>query len=114
MKCRYLIEITDGPTPYYHFVYFDTEDHLARFLFARDSVEVTVEGEYGNEEEPYRFIACRIPLSQREAFLQVIDELPEWMKYLGKTDYDEFCRNVLEDMAAFQASGRMAGDSRLQ
>ena len=94
---RYCLEIKDRPSPYNWFAYFDTADHLAQFLFDYEKVDVTVEEEYGKEEDPYRILLVRIPGEQRQAFLKVIDILPGLMEYVGKLDYDDFCLRVLAD-----------------
>ena len=101
MKRRYCIEIADGPSPYYHFAYFDTDEYLADCLFAHEKVDVTVEGEYGNEEDPYRIILCRIPRQHRKGFLHAIDLLPGLMAYAGKTGYDDYCMDVLATAAQY-------------
>ncbi len=106
---RYCFEISVGPSPYYWFAYFDTPDHLADFLFTHEEADVTVEGEYGEEENPYRIILCRIPKDRREAFLHAVDLLPALMAYVGKTDYDDFCRGVLADAVHFLSARRTAG-----
>ncbi len=108
MVSRYCMEIKDGPSPYNWFAYFDTDDRLAQFLFDYEKVDITVEGEYGKQEDPYRIILVRIPGSQRLAFLKVIDLLPGLMEYLGKTDYDDFCRGVLADADRI-VTGRRTG-----
>ena len=109
MKRRYLFEITDGMSPFYTFAYFDTEDHLADFLFDREKVDVTVEGEFAAEDDPYRIILCHIPRKQREAFLRAVDDLPAWMAHLGKPDYDAFCIGFLLNANAYMKSGKAAG-----
>ena len=68
--------------------YFDTHDHLADFLFEHEHVSITVEGEFGDEDEPYGIILCRIAREDRESFLHAVELLPSLMAYVGKTDYD--------------------------
>ncbi len=108
MKRRYCMEIGEYSPLYYYFAYFDNDEYLADFLFAREEVNVTVEGEYGNEDEPFHIIQCRIPKAQREAFLRAIDDLPEWMSRLGKKGYDSYCIGFLRQAAEF-AARRAAG-----
>lgn len=106
MKRRYLFEIPDGPSPYYGFAYFDTEEHLADSLFAREHVDVTILGELEEEdvEEPFRFVLCRVPREQRSGFLRAIDDLPDLMSAMGKTGYDEFCQTVMLHAPQFMRS----------
>ena len=111
MANRYYFEITDGPKPYYCFAYFDTEDHLGSYLFELEHVDVTVESEYGAEDDPYRIILCRIPLDQRDNFLHVVELLPELMNYVGNTDYDDYCMNFMKNAAA--AAGKKRGARNL-
>ena len=101
MGSRYIFEISDGPSKHYHFAYFDTEDHLADFLFAHEHVDVTIEGEFGAEDDPYRIIMCQIPKDQRNRFLRCVEMMPELMEYVGKTDYDDFCRDFMMNAARF-------------
>ena len=103
MGSRYIFEISDGPSQYYHFAYFDTDDYLADFLFAHEHVNVTIEGEYGAEDDPYRIIMCQVPKTQRNQFLSCIEMLPELMTYVGKTDYDDFCINFMTNAARYMA-----------
>jgi len=115
MGPRYCFEIADGPAMYYWFAYFDTHDHLADFLFEHEHVSITVEGEFGAEDDPYRIILCRIARKDRESFLHAVDLLPSLMAYVGKTDYDEFCQGVMLDAyrhISRQGETRMGG--RLQ
>ena len=68
------------------------------FLFNFYHVDVTVENVFGNEDEKYRIILCRIPRNQREAFLKAVALIPGLMDYTGHTDYEDFCRNVMADI----------------
>ncbi len=79
--------------------YFDTEEHLADFLFAREHVDVTILGELEEEdvEDPFRFVLCRVPREQRSGFLRAIDDLPDLMSAMGKTGYDEFFSFLLSN-----------------
>jgi len=95
MGPRYCFEIVDGMAMNYTFAYFDTHDHLADFLFDHENVRITVEGEFGAEGDPYRIVLCRVALKDREGFLRAVDLLPSLMRYVGKTDYDEFCRGFM-------------------
>ena len=113
MLRRYLFEITDGPAPYYTFAYFDTEEHLAHFLFTRAELNVEIEGEYGAEEDPYRIIMCRVPKDQRDLFLLCIDHLPDFMEYAGEKDYDAFCQYFMGRADNWYAK-HASGGSRLQ
>ena len=102
MNPKYYMEIVDGdaPSPYDWFAYFDTDEYLAHFLFKHENVEVEVEGEYGKEEDPYRIILCRVPRKDRAVFLKVMNLLPAFMAYAGKTDYEAYCRErMLEDIS---------------
>ena len=104
MKRRYIMEIGEYSPLYYYFAYFDTDEYLADFLFHREEVEVTVEGEYWEEEEkPFHIVQCRIPKTQRAAFLRAIDDLPDWMASLGRTGYDEYCHGFLRKAAEYRA-----------
>ena len=102
MKRRYIMEIGENSPLYYYFAYFDTEEYLADFLFHREKVDVTVEGEYWEEEEPFHIVQCRIPKAQRAAFLRAIDDLPDWMASLGRAGYDEYCHGFLRRAAEFR------------
>ena len=101
MGSRYIFEISDGPSQNYHFAYFDTDDHLAGFLFAQEHVDVTIEGEFGAEDDPYRIVMCKIPKKQRDRFLRCVEMLPGLMEYMGKTDYDDFCIEFMKGAARY-------------
>jgi len=77
MKQRFAMEILNESPAFCGFAYFDTEDHLADFLFADAEIDVEILREYGVEEEPYRVIECRIPKDQRDGFLSCINLLPQ-------------------------------------
>ena len=109
MGTRYCFEIVDGPAMYYWFAYFDTHDHLADFLFEYEHVNITVEGEFGDEEEPYKIILCRIAREDRESFLHAVELLPSLMEYVGKTDYDEYCRGFMMDAYRYVSKRREGG-----
>ena len=111
---RYCFEIKDGPSPYNWFAYFDTEDHLADFVFSHEKVNVTIEGEYGAEGDPYRIILGRIQKEQREAFLKALDLIPALMEYVGKTDYDDFCQSFMMDVDMYMKTGKRPQDIPLQ
>jgi len=91
---------------YDHYVYFDTDKHLADFLFAREKVTVEPEEERSGENGFCRIIRCRVPRVQREAFRRAMDALPDWMAYVGRRDYDAYCLSVLMD-AVESSAGRI-------
>ncbi len=110
MGHRYYFEILDETTPDYNwFSYFDTEDGLAASLFRFLEIDVTIEQEFWNEEDPYRIILCRIPRKQREAFLEAIELIPGLMDYTGHTDYRDFCRNVMMDALKYKLKRGVSG-----
>ena len=109
MGSRYIFEISDGPSKDYHFAYFDTDEHLADFLFAHEHVDVTIEGEFGAEGDPYRIIICQISKEQRDKFLRCVEELPGLMANVGKTDYDDFCIGFMMNAANYMACNLTAG-----
>ena len=109
MGSRYCFEIMDAPLQYNYFAYFDTDDHLGHFLFSHENIDVTVEGEYGAEDDPYRIMLCRVPRRQRDEFLRAVDQLPDLMAYVGKTDYDDFCRHVMTDARKWFAKQGYSG-----
>lgn len=91
----YYIEITDGPSADYHFAYFDSHDHLADFLFSHENLDVSVEGEFGADDDPYRIIMCSVPRNQRKHFLSTLALIPGLMEYAGREGYDEFCMDFM-------------------
>ena len=109
MKTRYCIEITGDPSPDYHFAYFDTDEYLAFFLFKYERIDVTIDAEYGAEDDPYRMVECRVPKEQRKAFLHAMDLLPAFMAYAGKADYTDYCREFFLNAGQFLTRRREAG-----
>ena len=116
MNPKYYMEIVDGdaPSPYDWFAYFDTDEYLAHFLFKHENVEVEVEGEYGKEEDPYRIILCRVPRKDRHAFLKVMNLLPAFMAYAGKTDYESYCREKMLEAWRYRMKSEAAGEIPVQ
>ena len=74
-----------------YFIYFDTENHLAETIFRFEGVDADIRLEIIVESDPYRTILCRIPIDQREQFLNCIDLMPGMMEYVGRTDYADYC-----------------------
>ena len=109
MEPKYCIEITDGPSPDCRFAYFDSDDGLGQFLFEHEHVRLEVEQEYGEEGAPYRIVRCRVPREDREAFLRTVDLLPGLMAYVGRTDYEAFCRGILREASCGRGPARRAG-----
>ena len=90
---RYIAELTDGLSTCYSFAYIDTEDNLAALVFDHFKVDAETDFVFQLEEDdPYRVVGVKIPLSQREEFLRAVDLLPSFMAYAGKTDYEDYCR----------------------
>ncbi len=106
MSPRYLIEIADGPSMYDYFSYIDTEDRLAGFLFDHMKLDVKTEAEFHYENAPYRIILCRIPRDQRDFFLRAVELLPAFMDYIGRTDYEDCCREFFRNAHRY-ISGKM-------
>jgi hypothetical protein len=100
---RYCFEIANKLSPYLWFAYFDTSDRQARFLFDYEKADVTIEGEFGSVEDPYRIFLCRVPRDQRDRFLTAVNRIPAVMDYAGRSDYDGYCRRVLLDARHFLA-----------
>ena len=97
MKYRLCIEISDGPSADCCFVYFDTVDNLADFLFDHMNIEVEREMEFRyHDDDPFKMVMCRIPIRQREAFLEAVEVLPGLMAYADKAGYKEYCLDVMK------------------
>ena len=96
MQCNYLFEITGGPSLYCSFAYIDTEDHVADVLFTCEHVDAEIRNEYILRNSPYRIVECRVPISQRESFLDCMDLLPAAMECNGMTDFEDYSRNFME------------------
>ena len=85
-------------SPFYSwFAYFDTEDFLADSLFERQKISVRYEQEYHNPVNHYRMFICRVPMMQIGRFLKAVGQLPNKMNLLGFTDYEDFCRDYLDE-----------------
>lgn len=95
MNPKYYIEISDGPSAYCHFAFFDTDEYLSFFLFSHLRLDVEIEEEYVFDGAPYQLVQCRVPASWRDVFLRAMDLLPALMAYAGKTDYEDFCRGMI-------------------
>ena len=95
MKARYCFVFSDVPPPWAGFAYFDTAEHLADVLFDHRGVPVEKVMEAADEGSPYVTVMCRVRLEDREAFLRVVDDLPDWMACLGYNDYADHCHGVL-------------------
>ena len=115
MGVRYCVEIADGPSADYTFAYFDSDDHLADFLFRHEQVDVRIEGEFGADgEDPFRIILCSFPRDQRERFLATVEMIPGLMDYAGRKGYDAFCREFLLGAARYLEQNGGGGITRPQ
>ena len=77
---------------YCHFVYFDTQAHLADSLFYRREIPVHFLKEYCHAEKPYTIIICKVAKRHAEAFCHALEELPAKMQLFGHADYPQFCK----------------------
>ena len=98
--------LTVSPSLYCRFAYFDLGDHLADSLFRRQRVSVKVEQEFSNQVSPYRLIVCKVLPWHREGFLKALGQLQDKMNLLGFTDYEDFCREYLDDTEHWMTENR--------
>ena len=89
--------LTVSPSLYCRYAYIDLEDHLADSLFRRQNISVKFEQEFSNKVSPYRLIICKVLPWHREGFLKALSQLPDKMNLLGFNDYQDFCREYLDD-----------------
>ena len=90
---NFVSEIDYGLSAFYGFSYIDTKDGLADLLFDHLKVSVMPDREFSFENDPYRVIMCKVPRTQRDAFLHAVELLPSLMAYAGNDDYEEYCTN---------------------
>ena len=109
MGTAYFFEIKDEWSKDCCFSYFDTEEHLADFLFEYEKVDVTVDGEFGADDDPYRIILCHVPRNQRQGFLRALGMLPELMLHVGRMDYDQYCHTFMMDADQYLAEHKTDG-----
>ena len=69
---------------------------MADVLFTCEHVDTEIRNEYILRNSPYRIVECRIPVAQRESFLNCMDLLPAAMEYNSMTDFEDYCRNFME------------------
>ena len=89
--------LTVSPSLNCRYAYIDLEDHLADSLFRRQNISVKFEQEFSNKVGPYRLIICKVLPWYREGFLKALGQLPDKMNLLGFNDYQDFCREYLDD-----------------
>ena len=89
--------LTVAPSLYCRYAYIDLGDHLADSLFRRQNISVKFEQEFSNKVSPYRLIVCKVLPWHREGFLKAVEQLPDKMNLLGFNDYQDFCREYLDD-----------------
>lgn len=90
-----------------HYVYLDTDEYLARSLFARHMIRVKIESVMGREDEEYKLVALKVLKKDEEKFLRAMEELKGKMLLFGHRDYEthggalmRMTREMLQEEAA--------------
>ena len=97
MEQKNWCNLTVSPSLYCRYAYIDLGDHLADSLFRRQNISVKFEQEFSNKVSPYRLVICKVLPWHREGFLKALGQLPNKMNLLGFNDYQDFCREYLDD-----------------
>ena len=97
MEQKNWFNLTVSPSLYCRYAYIDLGDHLADSLFRRQNISVKFEQEFSNKVSPYRLVICKVLPWYREGFLKALGQLPNKMNLLGFNDYQDFCREYLDD-----------------
>lgn len=97
MEQKNWFNLTVSPSLYCRYAYIDLGDHLADSLFRRQNISVKFEQEFSNKVSPYRLVICKVLPWHREGFLKALGQLPNKMNLLGFNDYQDFCREYLDD-----------------
>ena len=97
MEQKNWFNLTVSPSLYCRYAYIDLGDHLADSLFRRQNISVKFEQEFSNKVSPYRLVICKVLPWHREGFLKALGQLPNKMNLLGFNDYQDFCREYLDE-----------------
>lgn len=81
---------------YNEFVYIDVDDHLADDIFVKNKIPVKFKGDYKHDDKKYVLVYCKVKPKYIVEFLNSLGELKNKMLHNGFTDYETFCKNVLE------------------
>ena len=77
------------------FCYIDTSAHLADNIFYNHKIPIRFLGDYQNDDTEYEIVLCQISRKYKEKFLMCLDELKTKMLICNHTDYEEFCRTLM-------------------
>ena len=76
------------------YIFTDTEKYLADQLFKNEKIRVNFGKEFGNKEERYLLISCKIWNKDHGKFFRSMEKLRNKMPLVGNTDYEAFCKGV--------------------
>ena len=78
------------------FFYIDIQDYLADDIFVKNKIPVRFKGDYKHDGEKYVIVYCKVKSKYIDEFLNSLGELKNKMLHNGFTDYETFCKNLLE------------------
>ena len=78
------------------YIFADTEEYLADQLFKNEKIRVNFGKEFGHTEEKYLLISCKIWNKDQGKFFRAMEKLRNKMPLVGKTDYEEFCKETFK------------------
>ena len=80
------------------YMYIDTTDYLADALFAKHKIPIKFGSEYVKPGEKYLVVTCSIKKKFKHEFEAAMEELSNKMHLMGNTDYDTWCKELIEDI----------------
>jgi hypothetical protein len=78
------------------FVYLDTEEDLAFSIFREHQITINVTDQFQHPEFEYLINICKVPKKYHKVFDECMSELEKKMLICGHTDYEKFCKFVIE------------------
>lgn len=88
---------------YRHYVFVDTEEHLADQIFVKHKIKVDFGKEYAHPDSIYRMLFCRVRKRNAAAVESALWEMNNKMLLLGHTDYEQYCSDLMRQFG-FQQS----------
>lgn len=81
---------------YNEFIYIDVNGHWADDIFVKNRIPVKFKGDYKHDDKKYVLVYCKVKPKYIDEFLNSLGELKNKMLHNGFTDYETFCKNLLE------------------
>ena len=76
---------------FYSYVFLDTDKHMGSEMFQRYKMKVRFHSVYVKENNPYRYVFCKIKKKDEERFIKALGELEKNAMILQYEEYPKYC-----------------------